>query len=82
MPVTVPGWMSRVEAIERYAEVSGRDTSTARWYVVFGTWKLAVILQQIYIRYLRGQTTDARFATMGEFADRLFQLAALRRAHG
>ena len=79
MPVSVPGWLRREEAIARYAEVSGRDVTTAAWYVVFGTWKLGVVLQQIYIRYLRGQTTDERFATMGDGAARLFELAAERR---
>ena len=36
------------------------------WYVVFGYFKLAGILQQIYARYKNGQTTDERFATFGE----------------
>jgi aminoglycoside phosphotransferase (APT) family kinase protein len=32
------------------------------WYMVFGYFKLAVILQQIYSRWKRGQTGDPRFA--------------------
>ncbi|MGA7272360.1 MAG: phosphotransferase family protein [Acidimicrobiia bacterium] len=79
MPVTVPGWISRAGAIGRYGETSGRDVSGMDWYVVFGTWKLGVVLQQIYIRYLRGQTSDQRFADMGRGAARLFELAAERR---
>lgn len=79
MPVTVPGWIPRREAIARYGQRTGRDVSGMDWYVVFGTWKLGVILEQIYIRYLRGQTTDPRFKTMGEAAARLFELAAHRR---
>ncbi|HEX2153058.1 MAG TPA: phosphotransferase family protein [Acidimicrobiia bacterium] len=79
MPVTVPGWMPRAEAIARYAQGSGRDVSGIDWYVVFGTWKLGVILEQIYIRFVRGQTSDERFASMGEGAARLFELAASRR---
>lgn len=79
MPVDTPGWPSRGEAIARYGDRSGRDVSGMDWYVVFGTWKLGVILEQIYIRYVRGQTTDPRFATMGEAAARLFELAAARR---
>lgn len=79
MPVTVPGWLPRREAIARYGEVSGRDVSGMEWYVVFGTWKLGVVLEQIYIRYLRGQTSDERFATMGDGAAKLFELAASRR---
>lgn len=79
MPVTAPGWISRREAIDRYRSMSGRDVAQMDWYVVFGTWKLAVVLEQIYIRYVRGQTSDARFASMGEGAARLFELAASRR---
>jgi len=79
MPVTVPGWLPRHEAIRLYGDLSGRDVSGMDWYVVFGTWKLGVILQQIYIRYLRGQTSDKRFASMGDGAARLFELAAARR---
>jgi aminoglycoside phosphotransferase (APT) family kinase protein len=65
--VTVtPGFMTRKEFIDRYAEQSGRDLSEMHWYVVFGYFKLAGILQQIYARYKNGQTTDERFATFGE----------------
>ncbi len=79
MPVTAPGWITRAEAIDRYGARSGRDVSEMDWYVVFGTWKLGVVLEQIYIRYLRGQTSDPRFDTMGEGAARLFELASSRR---
>lgn len=79
MPVGVAGWSTRAEAIARYGARTGRDVSGMDWYVVFGTWKLGVILEQIYIRYVRGQTTDSRFATMGDFAARLFELASARR---
>ena len=79
MPTSVPGWMSRADAIEMYAKRSGLDLSEVEWYVVFGTWKLGVILQQIYIRWLRGQTDDNRFEALGEGANRLFELSASRR---
>lgn len=79
MPVRAPGWMSRDEAISRYADSSGRNVESMPWYVVFGTWKLGVVLEQIYIRYVRGQTSDPRFASMGDGAARLFELAATRR---
>jgi aminoglycoside phosphotransferase (APT) family kinase protein len=71
--------MSRNQAIERYAATSGRDVAGIDWYVVFGTFKLAVILQQIFVRWYRGQTRDERFAAMGEGAKRLIELAAARR---
>ena len=79
MPTEVPGFMSRREAMSRYAELSGRDLSNADWYVVFGTFKLAAVLQQIFIRWHRGQTKDDRFSVLGEGAARLMDLAAARR---
>ncbi len=79
MPTGAPGFMTRRQAILRYGEKSGRDVSGMDWYVVFGTFKMGVILQQIYLRWLKGQTQDDRFATMGEDAARLFELAAARR---
>jgi aminoglycoside phosphotransferase (APT) family kinase protein len=79
MPTTAPGWLDRGSALDRYGERSGRDLSDARWYVVFGTWKLGVVLQQIHIRWLRGQTVDPRFEPLGEGARALFRLAGSRR---
>jgi aminoglycoside phosphotransferase (APT) family kinase protein len=79
MPTTSPGWLDRRAALDRYGERSGRDLGEIDWYVVFGTWKLGVVLQQIYIRWLRGQTKDPRFEPLGEGARALFRLAAQRR---
>jgi hypothetical protein len=36
------------------------------FYYCFGLFKIAVIIQQIYARYVRGHTRDARFAHMNE----------------
>src|SRR5690606_32283039 len=72
MPTTVPGWLDRRTAVERYGERSGIDLANVDWYLVFGSWKLGVILQQIYIRWLRGQTQDERFASLGDGARLLF----------
>ncbi len=55
------GWYTRAQIVERYAERSGRDLSQLGYYEVFGLFKLAVVLQQIYYRYRRGQTRDERF---------------------
>jgi aminoglycoside phosphotransferase (APT) family kinase protein len=59
---STPGFMTRKELMERYAYRSGRDLSDMHWYMVFGYFKLAVILQQIYARWKNGQTRDERFA--------------------
>jgi aminoglycoside phosphotransferase (APT) family kinase protein len=60
-----PGYFTRDEIIERYAAQSGRDLSGIRYYEIFAVFKIAVVIQQIYYRYVQGQTTDARFATFG-----------------
>jgi aminoglycoside phosphotransferase (APT) family kinase protein len=62
MPTWREGFPSRAEAVARYAARSGRDVGEILWYQVFAAFKLAVIIQQIYIRYVRGQTQDVRFA--------------------
>ena len=56
----------REELIERYAARSGRDLSTLRFFEVFALFKIAVVIQQIYYRFVKGQTDDPRFATFGE----------------
>jgi aminoglycoside phosphotransferase (APT) family kinase protein len=76
MPTTSPGFLRRADAIARYGERSGRSLDDIAYYLVFGMYKNAVVLQQIYSRYARGQTVDERFAAMGEGAADLFQRAA------
>ena len=70
-----PGWYSRDELVERYAEKTGRDVRRIGYYEVLGVFKLAVIIQQIYARYFRGQTQDARFENFGSRAEALAGLA-------
>lgn len=61
-----PGFFSRRKFMQRYAEKSGRDLSDMHFYLTFAYFKLAVILQQIYARYVAGQTADERFAQFGK----------------
>ena len=61
-----PGFMTRKEFIDYYSQRSGRDLSDMHWYLIFGYFKLAVILQQIYARWHNGQTKDERFANFNE----------------
>ena len=61
-PTTLPGNPTRRELVERYAAASGRDVGHVTYYYVYGLFKIAVIVQQIYARYLRGDTRDPRFA--------------------
>lgn len=61
---SLPGNLSRLEALERYTEKSGRDTSNILYHYVYACYKLAVIIQQIYARYVKGYTQDQRFAML------------------
>ena len=69
------GWLSRQQFIARYAERTGRDLRHLAWHETLGFMKIAVILQQIYFRYVRGQTDDARFEGFGESVRRLGDMA-------
>jgi len=69
---TLPGWITPAEIVERYAQRSGRDLSSLRFFEVFALFKIAVVIQQIYYRFVQGQTDDPRFAT---FSDRVAFLA-------
>ena len=66
MPTLHDGFASREEATARYGEATGFALHDLLWYRIFGAFKIAVVLQQIHIRWLRGQTRDQRFADMGE----------------
>lgn len=69
--------ISRSELVEMYASASGRDISNILFYYVFGTFKIAVIAQQIYARYVKGFTRDQRFASFNHFVAALGKFAAL-----
>jgi len=48
------GFPTKGELVERYAAVSGRDVNAIDYYVAFGYWKLACILEGVYARYRGG----------------------------
>lgn len=75
MPSNTPGFMTRAEAVRRYGLRHGVDVSNVPYYYVFGLFKMAVVLQQIYHRYHLGQTKDERFRTFEQAAELLFYRA-------
>jgi len=50
----VPGFASRADMLERYAKASGRDLSNVDYYIAFGYWKLACIVEGVFARYAHG----------------------------
>ncbi|HWW62756.1 MAG TPA: phosphotransferase family protein [Thermoanaerobaculia bacterium] len=70
-----PGWFGRDAILERYAARSPRALDAIALYEVFAVFKLAVVIQQIYARFVRGQTDDPRFAPLGERVATLARIA-------
>jgi aminoglycoside phosphotransferase (APT) family kinase protein len=70
-PTNVAGSLTRRELAERYAERSGRSLPDVLFYYCFGLFKIAVIVQQIYARYVRGHTMDERFAHLNALVEAL-----------
>jgi aminoglycoside phosphotransferase (APT) family kinase protein len=66
-----PGWMTREEIIEQYEAKTGRDLSRIAFYETFARFKVAVVIQQIYFRYIRGQTRDERFRNFDQLVREL-----------
>jgi aminoglycoside phosphotransferase (APT) family kinase protein len=74
-----PGWLTREEVINRYEAKTGRDLTRIAFYETFARFKVAVVIQQIYFRYFKGQTKDERFcnfdALVRELAEDAIALA-------
>ncbi len=63
-PTHLPGSLTRREVVERYAARSGRPVADPLFYYAFALFKVAVIYQQIYKRWVEGHTRDPRFGTL------------------
>ncbi|MEE9272678.1 MAG: phosphotransferase family protein [Robiginitomaculum sp.] len=74
-PSHAPGMLTRKEILVYYAEKTGADVSNFHFYYVYGIFRLAVILQQIYYRYYNGQTKDKRFKYYGPMVNMLGNIA-------
>lgn len=60
-PSYLPGMLTRDEIVQLYSDKSGIAIEDFRFYRVYGYFRLAGIIQQIYKRYHDGATTDPRF---------------------
>ncbi len=75
-PTWARGALTRQQVVEKYASKTGRDLRDVLFYYVFGLFKNAVIGQQIYARWKKGQTADARFGGLIEMVRGLSDMAA------
>jgi len=74
-PSHLPGMPTRDEFVQRYLELSGRKCNDFTFYEVFGLFRLAVIIQQIWARFRMGQTTNPAFAGFGDAVNTLINRA-------
>jgi len=63
---TAPGFLSRAQLADEYAAVTGRDLSRIGYYMAFGCFKLAVVLEGIHARYLQRKTVGEGFEREGQ----------------
>lgn len=81
-PTHLPGMLRRKELFEAYLRRAGRTTQDAVFHAAFGLFKTSVVAQQIYARFHKGLTQDARFAVFIEAVRLLSRRAAETIARG
>ena len=59
------GFATRSQMVEWYA-TAGHAVDHVDWYEAFATWKLAVVLQQLFNRYAAGDSDDHRLGRLGQ----------------
>ena len=57
-PSGLPGFCTFDHLVERYAKRTGRDVSNISYYKAFASFRLAVIAEGVYARYLHGAMGD------------------------
>jgi aminoglycoside phosphotransferase (APT) family kinase protein len=72
---TGPGFLTREQVAARYAELTGRDLSRLDYYMAFGCFKLAVVLEGIHARFLQHKTVGEGFEREGQAVGLLIERA-------
>ena len=70
-PTNLPGMFTRREVVEYYFAKTGRAAADWSFYEVYGLFRLAVIAQQIYFRYQRGESRNPAFRNFWLFVNYL-----------
>lgn len=53
-PTGAPGFPTYGEMVQRYATRTGRDVSNVAFYRAFAAWRLAIVSEGVYARYMHG----------------------------
>ncbi len=71
-PTHVPGMLSRNQVIEYYQKNTGITFENFIFYEIYGLFRLAVIIQQIYFRYYHKKTNNRAFKNFWMASNYLF----------
>ena len=71
---SLEGNPSRLEVVEMYEKQTGEAVNNLVFYYVYGLFKIAVIVQQIYFRYNKGLTTNEKFKNLNKIAEILCKI--------
>ena len=74
-PTPAGGFGRYSDLVERYARRTGRDVSGIGYYIAFGCWRLAVISEGVYSRYVNGAMGDSGQLDFAVFKDGTDNLA-------
>jgi len=64
--VDYTGMPSREDLLERYAQTSGRPVDEIDYYVILARFKMAIVLEGGYARYVRGGADNPKMAAFGD----------------
>jgi aminoglycoside phosphotransferase (APT) family kinase protein len=79
--VDYTGMPSREELLERYARVSGLPVDEIDYYVILARFKMAVVLEGGYARFVKGGADNPKMAAFGDVVlDMARKAAELARA--
>jgi aminoglycoside phosphotransferase (APT) family kinase protein len=78
-PTPAGGFPTYADLVERYARRTGRDVSGIGYYIAFGCWRLAVISEGVYSRYVHGAMGDGGDFDVATFKEATDSLAARAR---
>ena len=70
-PTAVGGYPTREELIDYYQKETGRDLSIVNYYRALSYWKLAIIAQGVYQRFLTGAMGDTSSDRLSVFRSQI-----------
>ena len=78
--VDYEGMPDKADLLDRYSSVSGRDVDEIDYYVILARFKMAIVLEGGYARFVQGGADNPKMAAFGDvvldMASKAAELAA------